>query len=107
MQVGFESSHVAGDFAAGWLTVGITRDADGGQASITDAITFSVPADFHVHNDAVAAALMPLVETRGRDVRFNFGISAASAGILRDYYQPRDIGPVDPALPPRTLGRRL
>ncbi|RIK35554.1 MAG: hypothetical protein DCC58_20345 [Chloroflexi bacterium] len=82
------------------------EDAAAGQTR-WDAIEFSIPADFHAHNDTVAAALMTLVGTTYQAVSFNFPISARCAELLGRRYQGVAIGPVDPAQAPRRPGQRI
>lgn len=107
MRVRFESSHPAGDYAGGVLSVGILREGAPGVPSSGDNISFSVPRTFHTHNDSVAAALLTLTGRSCPHVRFNFPISAHCATLLRQYYGLLDIGPVDPSLEPRRPGRYL
>jgi hypothetical protein len=68
---------------------------------------FSVPADYHVHNDLVAAALMAVMGQGFRSARFNFPISARCAALLPSYHRLEQVGPVDPNLEPRRPGRYL
>jgi hypothetical protein len=70
-----------------------------------ERVWFSVPDDFHTHNDSVAAALLTLVGRQYPAVTFNFAISRRCADLLADYYQLTEIGPVDDALEPRRHGR--
>jgi hypothetical protein len=107
MRVSFESSHVGGDFSSGVLTIGVTAEDHVAGATVHEVIHFSVPRDFHVHNDSVAAALLSLVGANYRSVGFNFGVSACCAEVLRDYYRLDEVGPVDPNLEPRRPGRHL
>ena len=74
---------------------GLRLSAVQGPATAFDALWFTVPADFHTHNDSVAAALMTLVGRRFQDVTFNFSISRYCADTLAWYYQLDEIGPVD------------
>jgi hypothetical protein len=88
------------------LTVWVEReDARTGQTH-HDELWFTVPPDFHTHNDCVAAALMTLVGNR-RAVMFNFPISARCAQLLTEFYDLAEVGPVDASLEPRRRGRRL
>jgi hypothetical protein len=107
MRIAFESSHITGDFSSGWLRVdlGIADELVG--QSTWDEIVFSVPPDFHAHNDAVAAALMTLVGTRYHDVTFNFPISTACAETLGRFYPGVEMGPVDPSAESRHPGAQL
>jgi len=107
MQVAFASSHCVGDFGSGELLVDIARDDPATGFSARDRVSFSVPPDYHAHNDCVAAALLALVGASCREVRFDFPISAQCAAILRGYYELEEIGPVDEALEPRRPGRNL
>src|SRR6476659_7171829 len=104
--VSFVSSHVAGDYSSGRLTVWVEReDARSGQTHY-DELWFEVPPDFHTDNDSVAAALLTLVGNR-RAVTFNFPISARCAQLLTEFYDLEEVSPVDPSLEPRRPGRRL
>ncbi|RIK35552.1 MAG: hypothetical protein DCC58_20335 [Chloroflexi bacterium] len=82
------------------------EDAAAGQTR-WDAIEFSIPADFHAHNDAVAAALMTLVGTTYQAVSFNFPISSSCAETLQAAYPGVVVGPADPSLEPRRPGQRI
>jgi hypothetical protein len=106
-RIEFASSHVDGDFSAGLLTIAVRSEDDAAQMTTLDEIEFSVPADFHAHNDAVAAALMTLAGRKYAEVTFNFPISDTCARLLRRYYGEIAIGPVDAAALPRVGGRRL
>jgi hypothetical protein len=107
MHVRFQSSHVSGAAATGQLTVRIfMEDARAGQ-TVSDVVSFAVPADYHVHNDSVAAALLTLVGKTCNSVSFNFPVSRHCADTLRDYYALDLIEPVNDALEPRQPGRRL
>lgn len=103
--VRFETNHVARDFGDGALSVVIAATDDARGQTVYDRVTFSVPPDFHAHNDAVAAALLTLVGRRYAVVTFNFPISDYCATTLRDYYGLAEIGPVDASLEPRRPGR--
>ncbi|RIK41863.1 MAG: hypothetical protein DCC58_11850 [Chloroflexi bacterium] len=106
MRIMFESGHVDGTYADGLLHIWISyEDAEVGQ-TVLDEVTFSVPADFHSHNDSVAAALMTLAGERFDEVEFNFPISSRCAELLQSHYEGVTVGPVDPSLEPRQRGRR-
>jgi hypothetical protein len=107
VRVWFESSHVGGDLSSGELSVRITREDSVRGITRVNRISFSVPPDFHTHNDSVAAALMTLVGKTFPVVAFNFPISEHCATTLRRYYRLEDIGPLDPELEPRRPGRYL
>jgi hypothetical protein len=109
MRISFESSHVHGDFSSGRLTVGIGVEDAAAGLTTWDEIYFKVPADFHAHNDTVAAALMTLAGRKYSEVSFNFPISSFCADTLRAYYgDTGDIAfdPVDPHAAPRWPGAR-
>jgi hypothetical protein len=107
MRVAFHSSHPAGDYGGGTLAVDVVReDASTGDRQ-TARIHFSVPPDYHVHNDSVAAALLTLVGKSCREVTFNFPISQRCAELLRTYYRLDSVGPIDESLEPRRPGRNL
>ena len=55
MRLVVESSHVNRDFTDGRLVVRLTAEDDARQLSTRHEIFFSVPRDFHAHNDLVAA----------------------------------------------------
>jgi hypothetical protein len=107
MRIAFESSHVGGDNTSGQLTVGIGVEDDRFGQTTWIEIEFSVPPDFHAHNDAVAAAFMTLAGRRYSEVSFNFPISAYCAETLRAYYGEIAFDPVDPAAMPRRPGTRV
>jgi hypothetical protein len=107
MQIAVHSSHVTGEFASGRLDVQFVREDTRAGVTVVDDIYFSVPADFHAHNDAVAAALMTLIGGSCPRVSFNFAISTHCATLLRDYYRLADIGPIDESLEPRRPGTRV
>jgi hypothetical protein len=107
MRCALHSSHVTGDFSSGRLEVRIAREDPRAGVTVVNDISFSVPPDFHAHNDLVAAALLTLLGRQYRVVSFNFPISARCATRLRDYYQLLDVGPVDEALEPRMPGQRI
>jgi len=107
MRIAFTSSHVDGDFSGNVLTVRIDRHDTERDISRSDTVNFEVPADFHTHNDGVAAAMLALVNPRGSRAVFNFPLSFRCADLLRVQYQLEDIGPVDPGLDPRRPGRHL
>ena len=107
MRVTFVSSHVDGAYGEGVLTLGIRIEDDEAELTTWDTVEFSVPPDFHAHNDAVAAALMTLAGRRFQEVQFNFPISARCAATLREFYGEVAIGPVDPTATAREPGRRL
>lgn len=106
-RIAFTSHHAAGDCADGALTIGVGIEDDALGQTVWDTITFSVPRDFHAHNDAVAAALLTLAGRRCAEVTFNFPISTFCAATLRAYYGDIAIGPIDPDAPPRAPGRRI
>lgn len=106
MRIAFESSHVRGDYSSGLLTIGIAAEDETVMQTIWDDVSFEVPADFHTHNDSVAAALLTLAGDRFSEVEFNFPISPFCAETLRASYGLHAIGPVDPALEPRQRGTR-
>ena len=83
MRVAFTSNHLHGDFSSGRLEVSIAREDARAGVSVADDIYFSVPADFHAHNDLVAAALLTLVGGARPVVSFNFPISSRCAELLR------------------------
>jgi len=103
MSVSFRSSHVGGDFSGGRLTIDIVSPEPARAVSAF----FAVPADFHTHNDCVAAALMTLLGRTYPDVALNFPISSHCAHHLTTYYQLDAIGPVDESLEPRRPGHYL
>ena len=105
MRLALESSHVSGDFSSGRLVVRMSIEDDATQITWQNEVFFSVPTDFHAHNDLVAAALMAIAGRGYSQVRFNFPISARCAALLPCYHQVEDIGPVDPDLEPRVPGR--
>ena len=107
MRVVFESSHLSGDFSSGRLEISVGRPDDERGVTQTTETYFSVPPDFHTHNDSVAAALMTLVGYRSTDVRFNFSISSRCAEILTRHYGLDEVGPIATALAPRQPGRWL
>ncbi len=107
MRFVLESSHVTGDFSSGRLGVRIVRLDDERRISRVTEAGFSVPPDFHTHNDSVAAALMMFAGHRASIVNFNFPISQRCAEILTRHYGLDDVGPLDPALAPRAPGRWL
>ena len=70
-------------------------------------IFFSVPRDFHAHNDLVAAALMA-VAGRGFTRRASTSRSRSAARrSCRCYHSIEEVGPVDPDLEPRRPGRYI
>jgi hypothetical protein len=103
--IAFHSSHVSGGYASGRLTIHLWKETLDLNQSLHDELSFEVPADFHAHNDLVAAALMTLVGETYQSVAFNFAISQRCADILASYYALNDVGPVDPSLEPRRPGR--
>ena len=103
--VRFESSHVRGDYTGGRLTVVVARPDETRGQTAYDTLWFSVPSDFHTHNDSVAAALLTLVGRRHSSVRFNFPISRHCADTLTGYYHLDEVGPVDESQEPRQPGR--
>ena len=107
MHVAFVSSHVTDDFCTGRLVAQLHKeDLIAGQ-TLVDEVSFSVPADFHTHNDAVAAALLTLVGTTYSGVTFNFPISRRCADTLAAHYRLDDIGPVAENVVLRQPGKRL
>ncbi|RIK44467.1 MAG: hypothetical protein DCC58_08160, partial [Chloroflexi bacterium] len=107
MRVAFDSSHVTGDFASGKLVVRVTMEDDTQGLTWQDTIFFSVPPDFHAHNDLVAAALMAAVGRGFSLVRFNFPVSTRCADVLPRYHHAEVISRIDPHLEPRQPGRFL
>lgn len=107
MRATFHSSHVGGDYSRGALSVRVTRQASPHSSPLSRIATFSVPPDFHVHNDSVAAALLTLVGRSHTAIHFNFPISRYCAATLTQYYGLDDIGPCDESLQPRAPGRYL
>jgi hypothetical protein len=102
-----EASHVDGDFSSGRLEVRVARlDDELGVSHITDTY-FSVPPDFHTHNDSVAAALMMFAGHQASVVRFNFAVSPRCAALLTRHYGLDEVGPIDPRLAPRAPGSWL
>ncbi|RIK45312.1 MAG: hypothetical protein DCC58_06805 [Chloroflexi bacterium] len=106
MRLDCVSSHAAGNAAGGMLRLHLTP-RQGERFGRTDEIWFRVPADFHTHNDSVAAAVLTLVGPRFSEVRFNFAISSYCAETLTRYYGLTTIGPVDAGMEPRRPGRHL
>lgn len=102
-----ESNHADRVLERGFLTLRVTFASTYRRPAAPIDIQFEVPADFHTHNDSVAAACMTLLSTSARAVTFDFGISEQCATTLRDYYSVHTIGPVDPALEPRRPGHRI
>ena len=106
MRIQFWSSHMQQP-ASETLTVDIATENAAARATTHDQLSFSVPADYHAHNDLVAAALMTLIGRTATVVTFNFPISSHCAATLRAYYRLEEVGPVDDALEPRQRGRYL
>jgi hypothetical protein len=102
--VWFSADHARGAAQHGQLTVGIAYDDERRGVTAHDSVRFSVPADFHAHNDAIAAALLTLVGRWYPVVRFDFPMSTHCAELLAARYALTDIGPVDPSLAPREPG---
>jgi hypothetical protein len=107
MRCVLHSSHVTGDFASGRLEVQIAREDTRSGVTVVDDINFSVPTEFRIHNDAVAAALLTLIGGYYPSVSFNFPISTHCATLLRDYYRLDELGPIDGSLEPRRPGTRV
>lgn len=107
MRISFESSHISREFSARELRIVVRRDDPERGISQVNAAYFEVPPDFHTHNDSVAAALLALVNPSAARVQFNFPVSAFCAAALRRAYALEEVGPVDPALEPRTPGQML
>lgn len=107
MHVAFHSSHVDGDYSDGKLHLRVDPERGPDEPSRVDALWFTVPPDFHTHNDSVAAALLTLVGRRFQHVTLNFPISRFCAETLTWYYQLDEVGPVDDTLEPRRPGRFL
>jgi hypothetical protein len=62
MRIQFWSSHVNVESRRdGELTVDVGIEHAGAPITIHDQLTFSVPTDYHAHNDLVAAALLTLI----------------------------------------------
>jgi hypothetical protein len=101
------SSHPGRDFSSGRLTLSVAQPDETLGVTLTTATSFSVPPDFHTHNDSVAAALMTMAGHRASHVRFNFPISTRCAEILTSHYGLDEVGPVDASLEPRRPGRWL
>jgi hypothetical protein len=101
------SSHVTRDFSDGQLTFDIVKEDARLGVSRHDRVHFSVPRDYHVHHDSVAAALLTLLGRTCAEVTFNFPISERCAELLTNYYRLAGVGPVDPALEPRRPGRHI
>src|SRR5688572_9467875 len=101
MRASFESSHISRDFSSGELTVRVVRDDAASGTTRADVISFSVPRDFHTHNDSVAAALLIMSAFQYAHVTFNFPVSTTCAELLREHYHLDEVGPVDPDLEPR------
>jgi hypothetical protein len=107
VHIGFFSSHIVGDYSNGRLLVRVqAEDLRAGQTRLDD-VSFSVPPDFHTHNDCVAAALITLVGKVCTSAEFNFPISQQCADMLAAYYGLADVGPIDPHLEPRRPGGAL
>ena len=98
------SDHARGAAERGQLTLGIAWADERRGLTVHDAVHFSVPRDYHAHNDAVAAALLTLVGRWYPAVTFDFPISVRCAELLTARYTLTEIGPVDPALPAREPG---
>lgn len=99
------ASHTSGrSTGALWLDI---RLEDGNRTVRSDRLTFGVPADFHCHNDCIAAAAMTLIGDRAERVQFNFAISSRCADIITSYYAATEVGPVDTGLEPRQRGREI
>jgi hypothetical protein len=107
MRMTFTSNHVQGDFSSGRLIVQMQAEVSRAPHQPVTTVWFSVPPDFHTHNDSVAAALMTLVGRSFPAARFNFPISQRCADILAWYYSLTDIGPIDRSLEPRRPGRHI
>jgi hypothetical protein len=105
MHVGIVSNHVSRDFSSGRLSIQLwMEDGNAGQTRV-DEVFFSVPGDFHTHNDSVAAATMTLVGTMFSEVTFNFPISRDCAELLASHYRLRSVEPLADDLEPRRPGR--
>lgn len=107
MRATLHSSHVTRDFSDGQLTIDIVKEDALLGVSRHDRVHFSVPRDYHVHNDSVAAALLTLLGRTCAEAAFNFPISERCAELLTSYYKLAGVGPVDAALEPRQPGRHL
>lgn len=92
----FDSNHVERDFAGGRLVVRVTIEYDELQFTRREEIFFSVPTDFHAHNDLVAAALMAIMGKGYRSARFNFPISTRCAEMLPSYHRLEDVSRLTP-----------
>lgn len=101
------SSHVAGEYRNNLLRVRIQTAGDVAVAVSDLVVTFSVPPDFHTHNDSVAAAVLTLLGRRSRQVEFNFPISPHCAELLRAYYGLEQVGPVSTEVQSRVPGPAL
>ena len=106
VQIEFNSSHVTGDYSGGTLIIKVTS-AENGQVSRQNEVFFTVPPDYHVHNDLVAAACMAFAGHGYREAAFNFPISTACADMLAAYYRLDAVSPVDSSLQARKPGRYL
>lgn len=107
MSASIRSNHLQRDAADNRLLIDVTLEDERKGQTVHDVLSFDTPADFHTHNDCVAAAVMTLIGSRYRTVRFNFPISPTCAAILLDYYQLDDVGPVSPNVEPRRRGASL
>lgn len=107
MWIRFTSSHVTGDFSSGRVEFRIVSSGPGTPPRNSDTVWFTVPRDFHTHNDSVAAALMTLIGRTFPVVTFNFPVSQHCAEILTWYYSLTDIGPIDESMEPRRHGRHI
>ena len=104
-RLALHSSHVEHGFSGGKLIVRVAIEDEEAQFTRQVEFFFSVPPDFHAHNDLVAAALMAIMGRGFREVRFNFPISAHCAATLPLYHQVEVASAVDPDLEPRRPGR--
>jgi hypothetical protein len=107
MHATLHSSHVTHDFSDGELAIDIVTDDARRGISRHDRVRFAVPRDYHVHNDAVAAALLTLLGRTCSQITFNFPISEHCAALLTSYYSLAQVGPIDPTLEPRQPGRQF
>lgn len=103
MEIAFESAHSVAGFPDNHLRINIrAEDAEG---PITREIWFSVPPDFHVHNDSVAATLATFCGTKYDTISLNFPISDHCEAALARHCSAAILKPG--AIAPRVPGTEI
>lgn len=104
LRIGFECNKLTGPFPYGRLEVRVVAEDDG--RSDSSSISFSVPPDFFVHGDRLAAVLAALCAPVHRQIEFHFPISEDCRSYLSRHrgVEVKAAGSVSPRHPGDGIG---